>query len=175
MGGRVRREHMPPVDPDEPRLRVRRLRLNPITGIIVSTSSEGLLTHWADGRSRPCLDVDCPGCEQGISTRWLGYIQCQSQAGQAQRSWLLQLTEGGWLSLRGQTEQGESWRGLVFRCYRAAGPVLRAEQVIHVVSPVRVADGDLATPVDLAVQIDRIWRVADPRRQGSAAEKGDLL
>lgn len=37
----------------------------------------GCRTHWANGRTQPCLSTDCPWHAQGVPATWHGYIAGQ--------------------------------------------------------------------------------------------------
>jgi len=170
----IRRQDRPSGDLHVPRLKVRRLRVNPITGIILSHFSDGLLTHWKGKKSSPCLDSECPGCKEGIESRWVGYLHCQSVRGLESPQWLLQITEGGFLSLEAQLGEGHSWRGTPFRAYREHNKLER-QMLIKVQLPQIAEDDGIHAALDLGEQIDRIWKLDDVRRAPSTHEKGDLL
>lgn len=46
------------------------------TRILVSVGSTwtGCRTHWANGRTQPCMAVDCPWHAAGIASVWHGYL-----------------------------------------------------------------------------------------------------
>lgn len=46
--------------------------------IITSHDPLGLYTHWAGGRTLPCVRHDCEQCEQNAARRWYGYLMVYS-------------------------------------------------------------------------------------------------
>lgn len=65
-----------PDDGDEG-MRYQIIRTGPkgIKGPIVTSHDQlGLYTHWAGGRTLPCVKAKCECCEQNIARRWYGYL-----------------------------------------------------------------------------------------------------
>jgi len=46
--------------------------------IVTSHDPLGLYTHWAGGRTLPCVKKACEHCEQNVSRRWYGFLMVYS-------------------------------------------------------------------------------------------------
>jgi len=46
--------------------------------IVTSHDPVGLYTHWAGGRTLPCVRKKCELCEQNVARRWYGFLMVYS-------------------------------------------------------------------------------------------------
>lgn len=127
---------------------------NPVKGFILSDQVHGVVTHWLNGRTKPCLGVHnhCEGCHIGMEKRPKGYVAVVLDA--SGRVHLLEITEKAFdTNLRLCATEG--LRGLWFEAKRT-GPNINSGLTIELFDNKTCA---VALPPDIDVRavLCRIW------------------
>lgn len=78
---------------------------------ITSPEILGVWTHFMSGRTLPCLDAQCPGCESQLPRRWEGYLGVLTA--ETRRHLILALTPGAAIGIADTAPNPVNLRGLV--------------------------------------------------------------
>jgi hypothetical protein len=90
----------------------------PLRAIITSHELIGCMTHFYGGHTVPCDTPDCKPCNEGIPTRWHGYVACYSFS--SQLHFILELTAAGAMPLQAYFTEHHTLRGCSIEAYRWA-------------------------------------------------------
>lgn len=142
----------------------------PFRAIVLSHRPVGSYTHYAGGRSRPCLGDGCSICEHGQRPRWHGWLAVCDR--KTFRRALFEYPRGADESLREALRRYDSLRGHEIRASRRR-PEANARVVLEVSAT--LVDLDTLPPeFDVRSALVRIWgtwRDSTERGQNRAAEK----
>jgi hypothetical protein len=86
---------------------------------ILGTALHGVRTHFFHGRTFPHLTTNCPACEEGIESRWRGYLSCCNR--NTKNRMLVELTAGPAGEIVDLVDKGEALRGRIICLSRPGG------------------------------------------------------
>jgi len=151
----------PPVDPAKMIPIVSAPSYGKVHGICLSEDITGVITHFLDRRTIPCVrrENSCGGCAASCPKRWKGYFA--SWCPRVSRMSLVEITYDCYRSMAVDLSPGKvHFRGLAFTLYRV-GKKSNA--------PVRIDWGTVPVPLeevpkafDVKTALRRIWGILPP-------------
>jgi len=126
----------------------------PVVGFFLSDYVHCVVTHWINGRTKPCIGAGnhCEGCKIGLDKRPKGYIAVACDFSGTVK--LLEITEKAFDSnLRLSSVQG--LRGLYFTA-RRKGETNNSELIIEINDAKKPAQ-QLPDDIDVQEVLCRIW------------------
>jgi len=128
----------------------------PVGGVILGREILGVITHWMDSRTLPCMKVlgHCEGCSAGLPKRWKGYLAILAPG--EGRFAILEITEEARRSCEALRDQERNLRGeriMVFRRGTSKRSAVQAQILPFALQP------NLPESFDLKEALHRIWRL----------------
>lgn len=131
----------------------------PVQGIILNSHVQGVITHFVDRRTRPCMgDREvCQGCFAAIAKRWKGYIAIFLPG--AGRIALAEITVEAYRSSPELSSKHVNLRGYLLKLERQGKA--RNSRIIASAHPY-VKDEKLPPPPDIRQALLRLWGELPP-------------
>ena len=136
-----------PAESDMPvRFELKRVGAKPLAPVIcLSGDILGLYTHFHNGRTQPCQDDNCPGCQANQSPRWHGYLFVL--APKIRTIGILELTPAAVPNLDKFFREHRTLKGAELRCERI--PKRANGRLFIAISESSYESKDLPTPPSL--------------------------
>lgn len=137
-----------------PTLPLRRVPMKgKIQGVLTTRDIRELWTHYFRGRTVGCSRPHCPGCSQGSSKRYEGYVGLYNQSTKFHA--IFGLTIGAVRQILDQVGRLDNIRGLMLTMYRR-GSKSNARVVVETSAIVSDCSA-LPAPFDVLEHLKRIW------------------
>jgi hypothetical protein len=158
------------IPPELPYLRVLSPKPgSPVNGMILSPATVSVITHYVDGRTRPCTGDErhCEGCLRGLSQRPKAYLAVVDLSNNQYA--LAELTAECMRRTPSLSAPKRSLRGMLLKLVRTgrnANSRVRAELSVTVVPQ------ELPSEPDVREALKRIWFGMRKRKPGLAGDQG---
>lgn len=141
--------------------------------IVTSRVISSCMTHWADGRTRPCYApvAPCPGCAKGKPRLWKAFLAGLDFL--TKKEVVLMLTPWGVRPWKGRlTGSGPGVRGYVLTL---AAPGLEGPRRLQVSISDTPVTGPLPEPYDVEAHMMHVWAVEAAKADPDGDERWEMI